>query len=299
MELRHLRYFLAVAREGNVTRAAASLHVTQPTLSRQLSDLEQELGRELLVRESRGVTLTDDGMLLRKRAEEIVALADRTERELMADDSQVEGDVWVGGGETRTMALVARTMTRISRDHPGVRLRMHSGNADDIIERVDKGLLDFGVILGRRPEARFESLRLPSHERWGLLVRSDDPLATRELATADDLVDRRLIVSAQPSDPSQPASEIEQLLGELAHNVVATYTLLYNASLLVEEGFGIAFCLDGIVATGPGTPFAFVPTELQPEVPIHLIWKRFAPQSRAATLFLRELRRLCEATNQP
>lgn len=293
VELRHLRYFLAVAREGNVTRAAASLHVTQPTLSRQLADLEQELGRELLIRESRGVTLTDDGMLLRKRAEEIVSLADRTEREMLADDSQVEGDVWVGGGETRTMELVARTMTAISRDHPGVRIRLHSGNADDVIERVDKGLLDFGVVIGRSPEARFESMELPSHERWGILVRHDDPLATREIITMDDLADRRLIVSAQPSDPTQPTSETEQLLGKLSSNVVATYTLLYNASLLVEQGFGVALCLDGIIATGEGTPFVFVQTELQPALRTHIIWKRFQPQSRASSLFLRELRKIC------
>lgn len=293
MELRHLRYFLAVAREGNVTRAAASLHVTQPTLSRQLADLEQELGRELLVRESRGVTLTDDGMLLRKRAEEIVSLADRAEREMLADDSQVEGDVWVGGGETRTMELVARTMTAISHDHPGVRIRLHSGNADDVIERVDKGLLDFGVVIGRSPEARFESMELPSHERWGVLVRHDDPLAMREIITMEDLSDRRLIVSAQPADSSQSASETEQLLGSLSNNVVATYTLLYNASLLVEQGFGVALCLDGIIATGEGTPFVFVQTELQPAIHTHIIWKRFQPQSRASSLFLRELRKIC------
>ena len=290
MELRHLRYFLAVAREGNVTRAAASLHVTQPTLSRQLADLEQELGRELLVRESRGVTLTDDGMLLRKRAEEIVALADRTEREMMADDSQVEGDVWVGGGETRTMELVARTMVAIAHDHPGVRLRLHSGNADDVIERVDKGLLDYGVIIGRNPESRFDSFELPTRERWGILVRNDDPLAEKSVVSMDDLASRRLIVSAQPADANQSMSEIEQLLGNLSGNVVSTYTLLYNASLLVEQGFGIALCLDGIVATGAGTPFTFVPTELQPAMQTYLIWKRFQPQSRAASLFLRELK---------
>ena len=293
MELRHLRYFLAVAREGTVTRAAASLPVTQPTLSRQLADLEQELGRELLVRESRGVTLTDDGMLLRKRAEEIVALADRTEREMMADDSQVEGDVWVGGGETRTMELVARTMVAIAHDHPGVRLRLHSGNADDVIERVDKGLLDYGVIIGRNPESRFDSFELPTRERWGILVRNDDPLAEKSVVSMDDLASRRLIVSAQPADANQSMSEIEQLLGNLSGNVVSTYTLLYNASLLVEQGFGIALCLDGIVATGAGTPFTFVPTELQPAMQTYLIWKRFQPQSRAASLFLRELKQSC------
>ena len=293
MELRHLRYFLAVAREGNVTRAASSLHVTQPTLSRQLADLEQELGRELLIRESRGVTLTDDGMLLRKRAEEIVALADRTEREMMADDSQVEGDVWVGGGETRTMEVVARTMVAIAKDHPGVRLRLHSGNADDVIERVDKGLLDFGVIIGRTPEARFETLELPAQERWGVLMRNDDPLASRDMIKIDELASRRLIISNQPADAQRSVPELEQLLGELSGNVVATYTLLYNASLLVEQGFGIALCLDGIVATGEGSSFVFVPTDLQPAIETHLIWKRFQPQSRAASLFLREIRGLC------
>ena len=293
MELRHLRYFLAVAREGNVTRAAASLHVTQPTLSRQLADLEQELGRQLLLRESRGVTLTADGMLLRKRAEEIVALADRAEREMLADDTQVEGDVWVGGGETRTMEAIARTMRVLADSHPGIRLRLHSGNADDIIERVDKGLLDFGVILGRTPDARFESLELPSHERWGVLVRADDPLAALDSVASADLATRKLIVSNQPADTQQQPTEFDQLIGGLSNNVVATYTLLYNASLLVEQGVGVAVCLDGIVYAGEGSPFAFVPTAMQPTVSTHLIWKRFQPQSRATELFLRELRQQC------
>ena len=293
MELRHLRYFLAVAREGNVTRAAASLHVTQPTLSRQLADLEQELGRELLVRESRGVSLTDDGMLLRKRAEEIVALADRTEREMLADDSQVEGDIWVGGGETRTMELVSRAMVRISEAHPGIRINLHSGNADDVMERIDKGLLDFGLVIGRTPESRFETLEVPASERWGVLVRRDDPLAAKDLVAIDDLAERRLIVSSQPADARQGTSEVEQLLGKLSDNVVATYTLLFNASLLVEQGLGVAVCLDGIIPAGEGTPFAFVPTNLQPSAQTYLIWKRFVPQSRAAQLFLHEMRDLC------
>lgn len=293
MELRHLRYFLAVAREGNVTRAAAALHVTQPTLSRQLADLENEFGRQLLIRESRGVTLTDDGMLLRKRAEEIVALADRAEREMLTDDTQIEGDVWIGGGETRTMALVAQTMTAIAQENPLLRLRLHSGNADDIIERVDKGLLDFGVILGRLPDARFESLELPSHERWGILMRRDHPLASKSILSLDDLGDQRLIVSAQANDPAQEGDRARTFPRQLAGNVAATYTLLYNASLLVEAGLGVAFCLDGIIRTGEGTPFSFVPTETQPAVRTHLIWKRFQPQSRAAALFLRELRMRC------
>ncbi len=290
MELRHLRYFLAVAREGNMTRAAASLHVTQPTLSRQLADLEQELGSELFVRESRGVALTDSGMLLRKRAEEIVALADRTEREMLADDAQVEGDIWIGGGETRTMALIARAMTTLTRAHPNVQLRLHSGNAEDVIERVDKGLLDFGLIIGREPERRFESMELPARERWGILLRADDPLATRDALTSRDLAGRGLIISDQLADPTRRNERIEWIGAVPGARVVATYTLLYNASLLVEQGMGIALCLDGIVATGAGTPFAFVPTDLQPQTNTYLIWKRFVPLSRAAGAFLREMR---------
>ena len=293
MEIRTLRSFLAVAREGNVTRAARLLHITQPALSRQLSELEREMGCALLIREPRGVTLTDEGMHLRKRADEIVSLADRTELELRSPVTEIEGDVWVGGGETRTMELVARTMRGMSAQHPGVRLRLHSGNADDVIERVDKGLLDFGLIIGRQPDSRFESLLLPGHERWGILVRRDDPLASLEQVSTEQLAGRRLIVSDQSEDAGTPPEGLERILGAVSGQVVATYTLLYNASLLVEQDVGIALCLDGIVSPGEGTPFAFVPTTTQPTIETHLIWKRFVPQSRACELFLRELRACC------
>lgn len=293
MELRHLRYFLAVAREGNVTRAATALHVTQPTLSRQLADLEHELGRELLVRESRGVTLTDDGMLLRKRAEEIVALADRTEREMLADDSQVEGDVWVGSGESRTMELVARTMTRLATEHPGIKLHLHSGNASDVVERVDKGLLDFGIVFGEEPPTRYDSLKLAWEDRWGMLVRADDPLAARDEITLDELRSRRIIASAQSSKAVSQDDPTITFFGQENFDVVATYTLLYNASLLVEQGVGIAVCFDGIVATGEGSPFAFVPFADMAPVSSYLVWKRYQPLSRACEAFLRAMRKRC------
>ncbi|MBR3235857.1 MAG: LysR family transcriptional regulator [Atopobiaceae bacterium] len=295
MELRTLRSFLAVAREGNVTRAARQLHITQPALSRQLADLEREVGCELLVREPRGVTLTEQGMLLRKRADEIVSLADRTERELRAPTAEVEGDVWVGGGESRAMSLVARVATGIADEHPGIRLRVHSGNGTDVMERVDRGILDFGVVFGGEQDVRHEWLRLPHEDRWGVLVRRDHPLAEHESLTFDDLHGERLVVSGDTGDLAEGAPTLFSRLVSEGFDVAATYTLLYNASLLVEAGMGVAVCFDGIVAAGEGTPFAFVPLVDAPTTPAHLVWKRFQPLSRACDLFLRSMREMCEA----
>ena len=292
MELRTLRSFLAVAREGNVTRAARHLHITQPALSRQLSELEREVGCELLVREPRGVTLTEQGMLLRKRADEIVSLADRTEQELRSPAAEVEGDVWVGSGESRAMELIARAATAITNEHPRVMLRVHSGNGTDVLERVDKGLLDFGVVFGPEPSDRYESLRLPHEDRWGVLVRRDHPLATREEVSLDDLRGERIITSSEGGTLAEDATPMTEHLAKEGFDVAATYTLLYNASLLVESGMGVAVCFDGIVATGEGTPFAYVSISNVPTTPAYLVWKRFVPLSRACELFLRGMRDL-------
>lgn len=294
MELRTLRSFLSVAREGNVTRAARSLHITQPALSRQLSELERELGCELLVRESRGVTLTDAGMLLRKRAEEIVSLADRTELEMRAPTAEVEGDVWVGGGESRAMELVAQVAAQLGVEQPKLRLRVHSGNRDDVTERVDKGLLDFGVVFGEEPESRHEWLALPWKDCWGVLVRADDPLAGRQEVALDELRDRRVIASGQSSREVSKDDPTIMLLGREGFDVAATYTLLYNASLLVEQGVGIAVSFDGIVPAGEGTPFAFVPFADMAPVNSYLMWKRYQPLSRACDAFLRAMRARCQ-----
>ena len=294
MELRHLRYFLATAREGNMTRAAATCHVSQPALSRQLSDLERELGCELFVRESRGVTLTDEGLLLRKRAEEIVSLADRAELELRADGVQVEGDVWVGAGESRALGVVAQVAADLAQDHPGLRVRLYSGNFDDVSERVDKGLLDFGVVIGHQVDNRFDRLALPWQDRWGVLLRRDHPLARRETLTLDDLRGERLIVSGQRREEVLEDS-MEHYLEVKGLKVVSTYTLLFNASLFVEKGAAVAVCFDGIVPSGEGTPFSFVPLEDLPPAESIVMWKRLQPQSRACQLFLRVLRERCGA----
>lgn len=298
MELRTLRSFLAVAHEGNVTRAARLLHITQPALSRQLAELEHDLGCELFVRESRGMTLTDDGMLLRKRAEEIVGLADRTELEMRSPSAQIEGDVWVGGGESRVMELVARAAHEIGAEHPGVRLRLYSGNGVDVMERVDKGLLDFGIVMGVEPPSRYEVLDLGWKDGWGLLMRRDHPLASREVLSVDDLTGEPIIVSAQLTAAAEPESLDPNRFGNADIRLVATYTLLYNASLLVEQGVGSALCFGGIIPAGEGTPFSFVPVEGAPPVPSLLVWKRAQHLSRACSLFLKTLRTLATPVDQ-
>lgn len=272
-----------------MTRAAASCHVSQPALSRQLGDLERELGCELFVRGSRGVALTEEGTLLRKRAEEIVELADRAELELRTDGAQVEGDVWVGAGESRAMDVVARAMARLGTEQPGVRLRLFSGNGEDVVERVDKGLLDFGVIMGHEVDRRFELLDLGWTDQWGVLMQKDHPLATRASLSLADLVGERVMVSSQRQPSSVGADLVKHVTNE-GITVAATYTLLYNASLLVEAGVGIAVCFGGIVSAGEGTPFSFVPLEDLPGVRAELIWKRFQPMSRASHMFLRTVR---------
>lgn len=294
MELRTLRSFLAVAREGNVTRAARQLHITQPALSRQLADLEREMGCELLIREPRGVTLTEEGMLLRKRADEIVSLADRTERELRSPASEVEGDVWVGGGESRAMELVAQVATRLEREHPGIRLHLHSGNGTDVTERIERGLLDFGVIFGADVDDRHEALLLPHEDRWGVLMRRDHPLACRDHVSLEELRGERLIASGESGEIAGYNPTMAERLASEGYDVAATYTLLYNGSLLVEAGMGTALCFEDIVAAGEGTPFAYVPLEDMPTVPARLIWKRYQPHSRACELFLRAMREACE-----
>lgn len=290
MELRTLRSFLSVAQEGNVTRAARALHITQPALSRQLLELERELGCELLIRESRGVTLTDEGMILRKRAEEILELADRAEQEIRSPQAAVEGDVWIGCGESRAVELVARVASRMAQEHPGVRIRLFSGNGDDVAERIDKGLLDFGLLMGREPDSQHECLELPWRDRWGVLMRRDHPLSLRDELSFDDLRDQRLIVSTQSRRATGQHKPTLATFEEQGYAVCATYTLLYNASLLVEQGVGIAVCFDGIVSAGEGTPFAFVPLVGTEPIPTTLVWKRFAPMSRANELFLAVLR---------
>ena len=193
MELRVLQYFLAVAREQNISAAAQSLHLTQPTLSRQLKELEEELGKQLMVRGSRKIVLTEEGMLLRKRAEEILDLVGRTEKEIAQSDDTVSGDIYIGTGETDGMRQIARTAKQLQEHSPGIHFHIVSGDAVDVCERLDKGLLDFGVLLGDIDKIKYHYLELPMKDTWGILMRRDSPLAQQERILPQDLWDKPLI----------------------------------------------------------------------------------------------------------
>ncbi|MDO4482726.1 MAG: LysR family transcriptional regulator, partial [Bacillota bacterium] len=200
MELRVLRYFLAVVREESISGAANLLHITQPTLSRQLMDLEEEFGAKLIIRGNRSqkITLTEKGKLLKKRAEEIIELADKTESELLNEDEGISGDVYVGGsGVSDAMTFITKTAKRVREKYPLIRYHLYSGNSDDIIERLEKGLLDFGVIVGETNFDKFEYIPLPNKNIWGLLMPKDAPLAGREYITPKDLSKVPVIISRQ------------------------------------------------------------------------------------------------------
>lgn len=286
MELRVLRYFLAVVREETISGAAETLHVTQPTLSRQFKELEEELGKKLFIRGKRKVSLTEDGLLLRRRAQEIVELADQTEAAFHSSNEFVSGDVHIGGGETDGMRLIARAAKRMERKYPEVRYHLFSGNADDVTDRLDKGLLDFGVLIEPVDKKKYDYIKLPAFDTWGVLMRRDSPYASRESLSPEDLPGLPLICSRQSLVQNELSGwlgkEFEQL------NIVATYNLLYNASLMVDEGLGCALCLDRIVNTA-GSSLCFKPLVPRFEVGLIMVWKKYQVFSKAAGKFMEVL----------
>lgn len=286
MELRVLQYFLAVAREQNISAAAQSLHLTQPTLSRQLMELEKELGKQLMIRGSRKITLTEDGMRLRRRAEEILELVDRTEKEVMQSDDTVSGDIYIGTGETDGVRQIVRAANQLQGSHPGIRFHIVSGDAMDVCERLDKGLLDFGILLGDMDKTRYSCMELPMKDTWGVLMRRDSPLAQRETVSPRDLWDKPLILSRQVDNKSGLYRWLRKEPSEL--HTVATYNLIYNASLMVDEGMGYAFTLDKLVNTA-GSNLCFRPLKPKMKLGMYLVWKKSQLFSRAAELFLEQL----------
>lgn len=289
MEIRVLRYFLTVVREESISAAADYLHITQPTLSRQIKELEDELGVKLLNRgkKNRKITLTDEGMLLRKRAEEIVTLADKTRAEFDAAEEIISGDIYIGGGETEAMRLIARAAKKLQDSYPHIKYHLFSGNADDVAERLDKGLLDFGVFIEPANMEKYDYLRLPVTDTWGLLMRKDSPLASLNNIEVKNLKKIPLIVSRQSMTSNEFSGWGRFDFNQL--NIVATYNLVYNASLLVAEGLGYALCLDRLVDTTDSSELCFRPLKPHLEARLNLVWKKYQIFSKAGEKFLEKL----------
>lgn len=287
MDIRVLQYFLAVAREASITKAAESLNMTQPPLSRQLKELEEELGKQLFIRGNRRVTLTEEGMILRKRAEEMVELMEKTKAEVSSSGENISGEIYIGGGETEGIRLIAKVAEKIRRKHPGISYHLFSGNADDVTERLDRGLLDFGILIEPADIKKYDFIKLPTKDRWGLLMRRDHPLAEKSEVQPEDLQGLPLIASRQ----SLAHNELSGWLGKQYDSlqIVTTYNLLYNASLMVEENVGCALCLDHIIPEYENSPLCFRPLEPQIEVGLDIVWKKYQVFTKPATLFLNTL----------
>ena len=296
MEIRTLRYFLAVARESSITRAANFLHLTQPTLSRQMQDLEQELGRQLLIRKSHRVDLTPEGVLLRKRAEEIVAMVDKTEAEFIALEDTISGDIYIGSGETRGLCPIADLIRQLRAECPGIRYHLHSGNAQDVTDRLDKGLLDFGILIQPADIAKYDTLSLPAKDVWGVLMRRDSPLAQKEYIEKADLMELPLICSRQVITPHPGENAFADWFGEDFGklDIAVNYNLVYNAALLVEAGVGYAITLDGLANTSESSKLCFRPLWPRLESGLDIVWKKYQVFSPAAELFLSRLREKIE-----
>lgn len=289
MEIRVLRYFLAVAREGNIT-AANFLHLTQPTLSRQIKDLEEELGVQLLVRKSHNVSLTPDGMRLRKRAEEIVSMVDKTEAEFTSAENTVSGDIYIGGGETRAMHEIAEIIKELRESYPDIHFHLYSGNAD-VTERLDKGLLDFGVLIQPADISKYNYFNLYEKDIWGVIMRKDSPLARKEHIKKEDLLDLPLICSRQAISPHQTGNAFSDWFGEDFEklDIVTTFNLVYNAAILVDAGIGYAITLDNLSDTSEDSNLCFRPLEPRLESGLNIIWKKYQVFSPAAELFLNKI----------
>lgn len=290
MELRVLEYFLAVAREQSISGAAEYLHLTQPTLSRQLRELEEELGCTLLIRGKRGqgTALTPEGRLFRQRAQEILDLAAKAEQEVRLSGKGIAGEVMIGAGETDSMRVVARLAERIRRENPGLRIHVVSGDTQDLTDRLERGLFDFALLFGAVDPRKFVRLPLPLQDRWGVLMRRDSPLSQKETIRPEDLWDQPLILSRQMEVQEGFLRWIRRPLEEL--EVAATYNLAYNASLMAEEGLGCVLTLDRLIRTDGSSPLCFRPLEPALNAEIALVWKRYAVFSQATEYFLRQLR---------
>ena len=281
MDFRLLKYFLAAAEESSITRAASRLHITQPSLSRQLAQLEQDLGRKLYTRESYGIRLTEEGLLLKKRAQEILALEAKTRQELAESDSTISGTLYIGAGETAGIRCIAKILRTLRADFPMITYRMISADAEDTADKLDKGLIDFGVFVGKVNLHKYDCITLPDSDRWGLIVRADDRLAGHEHISPEDLRGRELLFSHQ----AVTHGEFSEWLGYSADelNIIGTHNLAYNASVMVREGLGVLLTIEGIIS---GEGLKFIPLEPEIFAGLVLAWKKSAVFSKAAVKFL-------------
>ena len=290
MELRTLRYFLAAAQEENMTRASEILHVTQPTLSRQIMDLERELGVTLMLRGKNGLTLTDDGRFFRQRAQEIVELTDRLEKDIAGQKKDISGMVVIGASEVGGSQTLAKLIKEFSEKYPAVQFTLYNETVDNIKERLDKGLVDIGLLLEPADVTKYDYVRLDRQDTWGLLMRDDHPLADKESLTVEDVASCPLLLPLRENIRAEILHWLGREENEL--RIPLFFTLLSNAALMVAEGLGCAFCMDGALAIRSDPILRFIPLEPRHMTHSVLVWKKNKLFSPAASLFIQEINML-------
>lgn len=292
MEFRVLQYFLAVTREQSISGAAQSLHLSQPTLSRQLKDMEDELGKQLFIRSNRRITLTEEGMILRKRAEEITELVKKAQDEIAQSDETIAGDISVGAGETDGVRYLARSARALRAEYPLIHFHIVSGDRVSVLEELDRGLIDFALLFGAIDASKYESIALPSTDSFGVMMRKDDPLAQKEVVTPEDLWDKPLIVSRQMLRNASLKTALG-IDGERL-NIVASYNLLFNGSLMVDEGMGYAICFDKIINVTGDSRLCFRPFSRQIAEEMSIVWKKYQVFTKAAEKFLLKMQDMAQ-----
>ncbi len=291
MEIRVLRYFLAIAREESITNASNFLHITQPTLSRQIKELEEELGHPLFYRKSHSMTLTPEGIIFRKRAEEIIDMVDKTWEEFSSMGAVLSGDIYIGGGETKAIKLIGEVVKELLDEHPNIRYHLYSGNSIDVTEKLDRGLLDFGIVIDPADISKYDYLPMPAKDVWGVIMRKDSSLATKEYITKEDLLGRPVLCSRQAITGGQSDNAYMKWFGDdyKNMNVVTTFNLLYNAAVMVERGVGYAISIDKIADTSDSSALCFRPLYPPLESGLNIIWKKYQVFSPAAEAFLEKI----------
>lgn len=287
IETRLLQYFLAIAEEQSITKAADFLHISQPTLSKQMMDLEASLGKKLLIRGKKKITLTEDGAYLRNCAAEILSLIEKAESSFREDELNINGDVYIGCGEHRSSFRIMELIKQIQDEYPGIHFHILSSNADIILERLDKGLLDVGFLLEPEIDSKYDYQMLPLTEIWGILMRKDSPLAACKQISLKDLTDIPLLLPAQQSNSNKTKLFLSEDVK--TSNIIGTYNLIYNASLMVEAGIGYALCIDQLVNVGADSPLTFVPLNPVRDSNVYLFTKKYQIFSKAAKLFIDRL----------
>ena len=291
MEVRVLRYFLEIARAGNMSRAAETLHVSQSALSKQIKELELELGKKLFHRGSKTLTLTEEGMLLRKRAEDILDMVDKTMDEFKALDDIAGGEVYIGCAESHQIKYLAQTIRAFKERYPLFRYHLTSGNTEQVVERLDKGLIDFALIVEPPNLSRYNYLEIPGANVWGVVMKKEDPLAQKEYICFEDLVGMDMICSEQGMkfDIARWCGEKSDML-----NLSGTVNLAYNGSVFVKEGLGYMLSFDALVDTGVDSPLCFRPLKPRLETKMFVIWKKYQVFSPVASLLLKELMQILQ-----